>query len=95
MCMLLHARNTLSWSARLTEMPAHDVTSTGDLNTWYYRLTGGPCAASNTLHFVRTPCNVMMGALEEAGERQGLTLVHFSAQRKRFVWDKGLHVGVV
>jgi len=24
---------------------------------------------SNTLHFVRTPCNVMMGALEEAGER--------------------------
>jgi len=22
------------------------------------------------------------------GERQGLTLVHFSAQRKRFVWDR-------
>ena len=32
-------------------------------------LTCGPCSASNTLHFVRTPCNVMMGALEEAGER--------------------------
>jgi hypothetical protein len=24
-----------------------------------------------------------------AGERQGLTLVHFSAQRKRFLWDGG------
>jgi len=24
---------------------------------------------------------------------QGLTLVHFSAQRKRFLWDMGLHLG--
>jgi hypothetical protein len=28
---------------------------------------------------------------------QGLTLVHFSAQRKRFLWDRGCiyHLGVV
>jgi len=26
---------------------------------------------------------------------QGLTLVHFSAQRKRFLWDKGVHSGNV
>jgi hypothetical protein len=25
----------------------------------------------------------------KAPERQGLTLVHFSAQRKRFLWDRG------
>jgi len=24
-----------------------------------------------------------------ANARQGLTLVHFSAQRKRFLWDRG------
>jgi hypothetical protein len=27
--------------------------------------------------------------LRLAEERQGLTLVHFSAQRKRFLWDRG------
>jgi V-type H+-transporting ATPase subunit A len=27
--------------------------------------------------------------VEFNGERQGLTLVHFSAQRKRFLWDRG------
>ena len=26
---------------------------------------------------------------------QGLTLVHFSAQRKRFLWDKEVHAVVV
>ena len=26
--------------------------------------------------------------------RQGLTLVHFSAQRKRFMWDRGCMYGV-
>jgi len=26
--------------------------------------------------------------------RQGLTLVHFSAQRKRFLWDKGCNWGL-
>jgi len=26
---------------------------------------------------------------------QGLTLVPFSAHRKRFLWERGLHVGVV
>jgi hypothetical protein len=25
---------------------------------------------------------------DEAGGRQGLTLVHYSAQRKRFLWDR-------
>jgi hypothetical protein len=28
-------------------------------------------------------------ALAVAGSRQGLTLVHFSAQLERFVWDRG------
>jgi hypothetical protein len=27
-------------------------------------------------------------------EWQGLTLVHFSAQRKRFPWDRGFYLGV-
>ena len=26
---------------------------------------------------------------DEEGEGQGLTLVHFSAQLERFVWDRG------
>jgi hypothetical protein len=30
-----------------------------------------------------------------AAHHQGLTLVHFSAQHKRFLWDKGVHVGVI
>jgi len=25
----------------------------------------------------------------QAAEEQGVTLVHFSAQRKRFLWDRG------
>ena len=32
--------------------------------------------------------------LDGPGPRQGLKLVHFSAQRKRFVWDKGRISGV-
>ena len=28
-------------------------------------------------------------ARRAAGRRQGLTLVHFSAQLKRFLWDRG------
>jgi len=31
----------------------------------------------------------------EAGDRQGLTLVHFSAQLERFVWDRGARKGCV
>ena len=27
--------------------------------------------------------------------KQGITLVHYSAQPERFVWDRGLRVGVV
>jgi len=27
------------------------------------------------------------------GRRQGLTLVHFSAQQKRFLWDRGCVTG--
>jgi len=30
-----------------------------------------------------------MYAFTELGGQQGLTLVHFSAQRKRFLWDGG------
>ena len=30
-----------------------------------------------------------------AAHHQGLTPVHFSAQHKRFLWDKGVHVGVI
>jgi len=28
-------------------------------------------------------------AAHKVGERQGLTLVHFLAQHKRFLWDRG------
>jgi len=28
-------------------------------------------------------------AEHDAADRQGLTLVHFSAQHKRFLWDRG------
>jgi len=30
----------------------------------------------------------------DAGHGQGLTLVHFSAQRKRFLWDRGCMKGL-
>jgi len=34
------------------------------------------------------------GAPRAAPRRQGLTLVHFSAQLKRFVWDRGCIEGL-
>jgi hypothetical protein len=34
----------------------------------------------------------MLGEVELSG-RQGLTLVHFSAQLKRFLWDRGAFRG--
>jgi len=33
--------------------------------------------------------------VDSDGDGQGLTLVHCSAQLERFVWDKGVRVGVV
>ena len=36
----------------------------------------------------------MCGEAWEACLQQGLTLVHFSAQRKRYLWDKGCIEGL-
>ena len=36
-----------------------------------------------------------VGPLELASSVQGLTLVHFSAQRKRFLWDRGCMKGLL
>jgi len=34
-------------------------------------------------------CSFSSRKLSNATRRQGLTLVHFSAQLKRFLWDRG------
>ena len=39
-------------------------------------------------------CGAGPATSEAGGWRQGLTLVHLSAQRKRFCWDKGYFGGV-
>jgi hypothetical protein len=49
------------------------------------------------------PCRALVGVgvvawhrarvREADAVRQGLTLVHFSLQRKRFLWDRGSHSG--
>jgi hypothetical protein len=44
--------------------------------------------ANNNHHRQRLPA-----IRDHAGGRQGLTLVHFSAQLERFVWDGGAHTG--
>jgi hypothetical protein len=47
-----------------------------------------PCATSGTP--LRTPFNSFMYYYNRAaGRGQGLTLVHFSAQLERFLWDRG------
>jgi len=43
---------------------------------------------------VARPYTVGISNRAIADRRQGLTLVHFVAQRKRFVWDRGCVQGV-
>jgi hypothetical protein len=39
--------------------------------------------------FAARSCSEASRAPSRSASRQGLTLVHFPAQRKRFVWDEG------
>jgi len=39
-------------------------------------------------------CPELLEAEDNRGHRQGLTLVHFSAQLKRFLWDRGRAEGL-
>ena len=48
------------------------------------------CAASAAAAI----CATDAAASSAAASRQGLTLVHFSPQRKRFLWDRGCIEGL-
>jgi hypothetical protein len=76
-----------------------DVSSTGTLCVWWmaWRAPDTLCheLLVNDMASTGTLCiwphqNHSLGRVQCA-ERQGLTLVHFSAQLKRILWDRGAH----
>ena len=68
------------------------------MNWFQVLLTNSTCAATPRRGTVQEGEDVRMRRIGYRGQwivcRQGLTLVHFSAQRRRFLWD-GVHSGVV
>jgi hypothetical protein len=84
-----------SSSLRLaTAVPDASICSTGPArrSSWprpSFRLSKGTtaCAGTGTLSTGSRPPSPW--PLSTATSRQGLSLVHFSSQRKRFLWDRG------
>ena len=57
---------------------------------------GGAVAAAAAAAAAReAEVRALLWRCAAVGSGQGFTLVHFSAQRKRFLWDRGLHMKVV
>ena len=64
--------------------------STGSSDTWSPR----PCAPwEGTAAYTRPPTEADTGAPRCSACCQGLTLVHFSAQLERILWDRGAFRG--
>ena len=59
--------------------------------TWRPIFLPGPTACDGGVGESKREGGIVEHVLQgQAGAaRQGLTLVHFSAQRKRFLWDRG------
>ena len=64
-----------------------DVAEQGTSARPYHNVPVEPAAAA-----ARAPAAA--AACAEAADDQGLTLVHFSAQLERFVWDRGCAEGL-
>ena len=84
-CQALHARHVIEnrstqWNQGSKSLESHGEQCVyGPLSRWPDRRTSGQCWRR------RTGC----------GRRQGLTLVHISAQRERFLWNTWWILGLL
>ena len=52
-------------------------------------------AGATQVHDLAQQLVALVSLLLAAAVQQGLTLVHFPAQRKRFLWDRGWNQGLL